>query len=124
MVFVYLAGFDYAGLDSTCFCDLVYYFFSTLGYYFFASCLPCYYFLTYCFADPAGFPPSGSISNNGFPTSRLSPAFTWNLSNLPAWGLLISTVTLSVSTLATVSSCSTQSPYSKISNMFYFLQTQ
>jgi hypothetical protein len=39
-----------------------------------------YYFLAY----PAGFALSGSISNNGFPTSKLSPAPTWNFKSLPA----------------------------------------
>ena len=50
----------------------------------------------------AGLAPSVSMSKSGFPTSRLSPYPTWNLRTFPACGLLISTVTLSVSTLATV----------------------
>ncbi len=57
--------------------------------------------------EAAGLGASGSTSKSGFPTPRLSPAFAWNLVMTPAAGLLISTVTLSVSMLATVSSSST-----------------
>lgn len=111
-----------AGLDSVADLALGYYF---LGSYFldssFFTYFLGYYFLVYCFgASPAGLALSGSMSNNGFPTSRLSPAVTWNLRSLPAWGLLISTVTLSVSTLATVSSWSTHSPSSENYNKSYF----
>lgn len=117
-----LAGLVSAGLEG-----FDYSFFYCLGSSFFVSSFLTYclgsYFLAYCFgAPPAGFAPSGSISNKGFPTSKLSPALTWNFNNFPAWGLLISTVTLSVSTLATVSSCSTQSPYSEILDKEYFWQ--
>ena len=63
---------------------------------------------------PSGFFPYGSTSKNGFPTSRVSPAATWNLLKTPATGLLISTVTLSVYMLATVSSSSTHCPYSRL----------
>lgn len=52
--------------------------------------------------EPAGFAPSGSTSNKGFPTPKVSPSFGCNLVTSPATGLLISTVTLSVSMLATV----------------------
>jgi hypothetical protein len=87
-------GFDpesLAGLDSVAGLDLGYYF---LASYFLISSFLIYflgyYFLAYCFgAPPVGFVPSGSISNNGFPTSKLSPALTWNLRSLPACGLLI-----------------------------------
>ena len=48
------------------------------------------------FDAPYGFLPSGSTSKKGFPTSRVSPAATWNLDKTPAIGLLIYTVTLSV----------------------------
>jgi hypothetical protein len=75
-----LAGLDYAGLAFG------YYF---LGYYFLGSSFLTYflgyYFLGYGFdCPPAGLAVSGSISNNGFPTSRLSPALTWNLRSFPA----------------------------------------
>lgn len=40
-------------------------------------------------AEPAGLGASGSTSNRGFPTPRLSPAATWNLVMTPAVGLLI-----------------------------------
>ena len=44
----------------------------------------------YCgFDDPYGFFPYGSTSKNGFPTSKVSPAATWNLDNTPAIGLFI-----------------------------------
>lgn len=111
------AGFDsLAGLVSAGFDAFGYSLFSGFGASFLGSSFLVYclgsYFLAYCFgASPAGLALSGSISNKGFPTSKLSPALTWNFNNFPAWGLLISTVTLSVSTLATVSSCSTHSPY-------------
>lgn len=109
------AGFDsLAGLVSAGFDCFGYSFFSGFGSSFLTYCFGSY-FLASCFgASPAGLALSGSISNKGFPTSKLSPALTWNFNNFPAWGLLISTVTLSVSTLATVSSCSTHSPYSGI----------
>jgi hypothetical protein len=79
-VSIFCAGFDsLAGFVSAGFCCLGYSFFSTLGSYFLV-----YSFLTYCLgsyflaylADPAGFAMSVSISNKGFPTSRLSPALT------------------------------------------------
>lgn len=112
-------GVDLVGLVSAGFDCLGYSFFYGLVSCFFGSSFLTYcfgsYFLAYCFgASPAGFALSGSRSNKGFPTSKLSPALTWNFNNFPAWGLLISTVTLSVSTLATVSSWSTHSPYSEM----------
>jgi len=64
-----------------------YSFFSTLGCSFLVSSFLIYclgsYFLAYCFGDSAGFALSGSMSNKGFPTSKLSPALTWNFNNFP-----------------------------------------
>jgi hypothetical protein len=51
---------------------------------------------------PSGLGASASTSKKGLSTSRLSPSLTWNLVITPECGLLISTVTLSVYTLATV----------------------
>lgn len=121
---VWVVGFDsLAGLVSAAFGAFGYSFFSTfgcsfLGYSFLTYCFGSYFF-AYGWGDPAGFALSGSMSNKGFPTSKLSPALTWNFNNFPDWGLLISTVTLSVSTFATVSSCSTHYPYSTKSKYDY-----
>ena len=59
---------------------------------------------------PSGFLASTSTPNRGFPTGTVSPGAAYSLVRIPGAGLLISTVTLSVSTLAIVSSCSTHSP--------------
>lgn len=77
------AGFE-AGLDA-----FGYSFFSAFGASFLGSSFLTYffgsYFLAYCLgASPAGLALSGSISNKGFPTSKLSPALTWNFNNFPA----------------------------------------
>lgn len=61
--------------------------------------------------DPvAPFVASISTPKRGFPTPTTSPGLAKSLVMIPAAGLLISTVTLSVSILATGSSISTQSP--------------
>jgi hypothetical protein len=73
-----LAGLVSAGLD------LGYYFFYGFGSYFLVYSFLTYFFGYYFLAYPAGFALSGSISNNGFPTSKLSPAPTWNFKSLPA----------------------------------------
>lgn len=52
--------------------------------------------------DPEGLGRSASTPKSGFPTATVSPAFANNFVITPWVGLLISTVTLSVSTLATV----------------------
>lgn len=52
--------------------------------------------------DPEGLGRSASTPKSGFPTATVCPAFAKNLVMTPWVGLLISTVTLSVSTLATV----------------------
>lgn len=77
------AGFE-AGFDA-----FGYSFFSAFGASFLGSSFLTYffgsYFLAYCLgASPAGLALSGSISNKGFPTSKLSPALTWNFNNFPA----------------------------------------
>jgi len=83
-------GTCWAGFDSLAGLDVFgYSFFSAFGAYFLGSS-----FLTYCFgsyflayflgASPAGLALSGSRSNKGFPTSKLSPALTWNFNNFPA----------------------------------------
>jgi hypothetical protein len=86
------------------------------GYGFFTYCFGCYF--TGCYLTgsglisffssgfltlPAvGLAASTSTSKSGLPTSKLSPALTCNFETKPVNGLLISTVTLSVSILATV----------------------
>lgn len=61
-----------------------YYFLTYLGYYLaLGVSFGCYVLA------PLGLAPSVSRSKSGFPTSRLYPYPTWNLTTLPAWGLLI-----------------------------------
>ena len=78
------------------------------------ACFFSYFFQTFSFSYlgfSAGvlFSPfaSVSISKKGFPTSKLSPYCACNLVSLPSLGDLMSTVTLSVSITATISSKST-----------------
>ena len=78
-----------------------------------SACFGCSFFSTgtYFGADPAGLAASISTPKSGFPTPKVSPFLTKSLVKTPAAGLLIYTVTLSVYTLAIVSSSSTHSPY-------------
>jgi hypothetical protein len=64
------------------------------------------------FAGPSAFLPSVSISKNGEPTSIVSPTLAKSYVRVPASGDLMSTVILSVSTIATTSSNATYSPIS------------
>lgn len=56
--------------------------------------------------------PLGSISTNLAPTGTVSPSAAWYLTMTPVWAERISTVTLSVSILAIMSSALTESPTS------------
>ena len=103
-----IAGIDW-GWETclgTSFC--VYFGFSVLGVYFEGSwevvglgvygCLGCYfvYFGASFVGDPAGLGASTSTAYKDFPTPRVSPFLTKSLVRIPAAGLLIYTVTLSV----------------------------
>jgi hypothetical protein len=72
-----LAGFDYLvsvfGFGAS-------YCFAGFDYYFLVYAFGCYVLG----APPDGFAPSVSRSKSGFPTSRVCPYPTWNLTTLPA----------------------------------------
>lgn len=103
-------GLGWGGCFGVSFC--AYFSLSVLGVYFGVSfcgswevgdlggygCLVCYlvYFGAYFWADPAGFWASTSTAYKDFPTARVSPFLTKSLVRIPAAGLLIYTVTLSV----------------------------